>query len=108
LLKLIKWLFLIGFVGVLLAGGSYAAARFKVGRLVGPEPPLAGRTVEFAYRGVEGLPGRPRLWVFTYRTSQLPGLRSATIYVSATGKLVATLPADLEARLATWEQSQEP
>jgi hypothetical protein len=96
-LKLIKWLFLIGFVGVLLAGGSYAVARFKVGRLVGPQPPLAGRTVEFAYRGVEGLPGRPRLWVVT-----------ATIYVSPTGNLVATRPADLEARLAAWEQSQEP
>jgi len=107
-LKLIKWLFIIGFVGVLLTGGSYAAARFQVGRLVGPNPPLAGRAVEFAYRGVEGLPGRPRLWVFTYGSTRLPGIRSATIYVSPTGKLVGTRPADLEARLAAWEQSQEP
>ncbi len=108
MLKLIKWLFLIGFISVLLAGGSYAVARFKVGRLVGPQPPLTGRTVEFAYRGVEDLPGKPRLWVVTYRTSRLPGVRSVRIYVSPTGKLVATRPADLEARLEAWAESQEP
>lgn len=108
MLKLIKWLCLIGFVSVLLAGGSYAVARFKVGQIVGPAPPLAGRTVAFAYRGVENLPGRPRLWVVTYTISRLPGIRNVAIYVSPTGKLVATRPADLEARLAAWEQSQEP
>lgn len=106
--KLIKWLFLLAFVATLLSGASYAAARFRVGQMVGSTPPLSGRTIGFAFTGVENLSGKPRVWVFTYRSSELPGVRGAKVYVSPTGKLIATVPADLGRRIEAWEKSKEP
>lgn len=106
--KLIKWLLLVAFIGTLLSFGSYAAARLRAGQVVGPNLPLSGRTAQFAAKGVEDLPGKPRAWVFTYRSSQLPGISGARIFVSPTGKLIATRPADLARRIEAWEKAREP
>ena len=106
--RLIKWLIVLAMVGAALTAASYAGARFTAGRLLGPEPPLSGRTVQFVYKGVEQLPGKPRAWVFTYTQSSLPGVRSARIYVSPTGKLIAIRPRDLDRRLDAWAKAQEP
>lgn len=106
--RLIKWLIVLAMVGAGLAAASYAGARFTAGRMLGPQPPLSGRTVQFEYKGVEELPGKPRAWVFTYTRSQLPGVRSARIYVTPTGKLITTRPRDLDRRLDAWAKAQEP
>jgi hypothetical protein len=108
MIRLFKWLFVLAFVAGLAAAGSYAGARFTAGRLLGTEPPVSGRTIQFAYKGVETLPGKPRAWVFTYTQSRLPGVRTVTIYVSPTGKLITTRPRDLAARLDAWAKAQEP
>ena len=106
--KLIKWLFLLAFVGTLLSSASYAAARLRAGQVVGSNPPLSARTVGFAFKGVEDLTGNPRAWVVTYGSSQLPGVRGAKIFISPTGKLIGTVPADLARRIEAWEKSREP
>jgi hypothetical protein len=106
--KLIKWLFLLAFVGTLLSSASYAAARLRAGQIVGSNPPLSGRTVDFAFKGVEDLTGNPRAWVVTYRSSQLPGVRGAKVFISPTGKLIGTVPPDLGRRIEAWERSREP
>jgi hypothetical protein len=106
--RLLKWLVMLAAIAAMLGAASYAGARFTTGRLVGPTPPLSGREIRFEFKGVEELPGRPRAWVFTYGASRLPGVRSARIYVSPTGRLIATRPADLDLRLEAWEKAQQP
>ncbi len=106
--KYIKWLLTIAFIGTLLSTASYAAARFTVGKAIGSNPPLAGRTVEFAFGGVEDLSGNPRAWVIRYAVVRLPRVSQATFYVSPTGKLLAVRPADLERQLEAWEKSRQP
>ena len=106
--KYIKWLLTIAFIGVLLSTASYAAARVTVGKVIGPNPPLSGRSVKFAFEGAEDLSGNPRAWVINYSVVRLPRVSQATFYVSPTGKLLAVRPRDLERRIEAWERSQRP
>ena len=104
----IKRLIFVSFFVGILAVGSYAGARFQAGKVLGNKPPLGGRTVEFAFKGAEDLRGNPRVWIVTYTTSRLPGVRQAKIYVTPTGKVVATSPPNLDDLLDAWERSLEP
>ncbi len=107
--RMLRWLFLAAVAVGMLTAGSYAGARFTAGRLVGPHTPLAGRSVELALRNDgEELPGQPPAWVFTYRASRLPGVASAKIYVSPTGKLLGTAPVDLGRRVESYERTLMP
>jgi len=106
--KLFKLLLLVVVLGLVAYTVSYIGARATVGKLVGNEPPLSARTITFAYRGEPDLPGNPRVWVFQFGRTQLPGIRRATIYVSITGKIVSTRPQDLERRIDAYERSLEP
>jgi len=104
----IKRLFVVAFVVGILYAGSYAGARFQAGKFLGTESPMGGRTAKFEFKGAQDLPGTPRVWVFTYATSRIPGVRQATIYVSLSGNVVATKPENLEDILEAWEKSLEP
>jgi hypothetical protein len=106
--KLFKLLVALGFICGLLAAGSYAGARVTVGKFVGSPPPLAGQASSFSFAGVREAGDRHLIWVVDYKTSQLPGVRHATLYVSPMGEIVATKPADLSSRLIAWERSREP
>jgi len=111
--KFFKLLLLLVAVGGLLTFASYAGARFTAGKIVGSNPPLSNRTIYFQgwrppFEGVADLPGKPRAWVIEFGRTQLPGIRRATIYVSPTGKLIATVPRDLDTRIEAWERAQEP
>ncbi len=104
----IKRLLVLSFVVGILSAGSYAAARFGAGKMLGSHQPLGGRTFEFAFKGAEALDGNPRVWVFTYSTSRLPRVPRVKIYVTPTGKVVATEPSNLADLLEAWEKSLEP
>ena len=106
--KLFKLLVMLGFICGLLTAGSYAGALVTVGKFVGSSPPLAGKDLSFSFAGVAEAGDRPLVWVVDYNTSQLPGVRRATVYVSPMGDLIATIPADLNSRLTAWERSREP
>lgn len=112
--KLFKLLMVLAAIGGLLTAGSYAGARSTAGKVTGSNPPLSNRTIVFEgwrpprFEGVADLPGKPRAWVIRYGRTRLPGIRRAAIYVSPTGKLIATVPRDLEARIEAWERAQEP
>lgn len=112
--KLFNALLLLVAIGGLLTAGSYAGARFTAGKITGSNPPMSNRTIAFEgwrppeFAGVADLPGKPRAWVIRYGRTQLPGVRRVVIYVSPTGKLIATVPRDLEARIEAWERAQEP
>jgi len=90
------------------AAYSYLGARFTVGRMLGNDPPLAGRSIVFAYKGAPQLPGKQRVWVFTFTQSKLTGVDRAQIFVTFNGQVVATRPTDLDDRLAAWERTRLP
>ncbi len=106
--RVIKFLLIVILLALGFAAYSYLGARFTVGRMLGPEAPLSGRTIQFAYQGVPDLPGHPRVWVFTYTRSKLPGVTRAQIYVSFNGRIVTTRPRDLDQLLFAWEKTRLP
>jgi hypothetical protein len=106
--KLFKWLMVLAFVGLLLGLGSYAVAWLKVGSFIGPTKPLSSRSVSFAFQGVDELNGRRFVWVIKYSASRLPRVRQATFYVSPTGDMVATNPANLDRMIEAWEKTRLP
>ncbi len=106
--RIIKFLLIVIVLAVAFACYSYLGARFTVGRMLGPDAPLSGRTIQFAYKGTPLLPGNPRVWVFTYTRSKLPGVTRAQIFVSFNGQVITTRPRDLEQRLFAWEKTRLP
>ena len=106
--RLIKWVMMLTVLGGVLAGVSYVGARATAGQFVGSDSPLAGRTIRFAFAGIPSLETTPRAWVFTYGSTSLPGVERAQIIVSATGRLLATRPPDLERRLEQQARSWIP
>jgi hypothetical protein len=106
--RILRWLLVAALACGAFAVYSYLGARITAGKVVGPNPPLSGRTVTFHFDGVPELPGRPRAWVVSYRGSALPGVSGVRIYVSPTGQLLAMRPSDLDTRLAAWEKNRLP
>lgn len=103
-----RGLFLILVVVAALTGVSYAGARFTAGKLVGPGPTTLGPLKpRFAYAGVQNLPAKPRAWVMAYPDAQGFGRGGAEIYVSLTGDLLGTRPADLAERVEA-QRPKEP
>lgn len=99
--RLLWYLAILAFVGMLLVGASYAAAYSAVGTLLGAPPPKMGkRSTTLLWKGAPELVGHPRVWRFDFGPTLIPGARSVTIYVTPTGQLVRTIPENLPARLA--------
>ncbi len=91
--------FLLLIIGAALIGASYGGARLTAGKVVGPNPGLGSLTTEFAFKGIEVLPDRPRAWILAYPEAQEFGREGAEIYVSLTGDLLGTWPEDLAERM---------
>jgi hypothetical protein len=88
------------FIAALLAGASFAGAYTAVGSLLGSPPPEMGRqSTTFLWEGTPQIPGSPRVWLFTFGPTRIPGAPTVRIYVSPLGRVVRTEPADLEARV---------
>jgi hypothetical protein len=93
-------LFLLLVVVAALAGASYAGARFTAGKVTGPSPRgLGSSTAKFAFAGIPALRAKPRGWVISYPQASGFGRGGAEIYVSPTGRLLGTRPANLAERL---------
>lgn len=100
--------FLLLVVAAGLAGASYAGARFTAGRLMGPDASrFPSPTARFAFEGIKALPAKPRGWVLSYPSATEFGPQGATIYVSPSGTLLGTRPADLARRVEA-HQAAEP
>jgi len=106
--RLFKLLLILAFATGLLAGGSYASARFASGSILGPKTPVEGRSVRFAFEGVSSLQGSPRAWIFSYNRVRLTGVRRVEIVISLTGKVLSVTPGDLEQRLDAYRASLDP
>lgn len=104
---LIKFLALVALVAALAGGGSYAGAYFAQGKIVGVEDPLGQRTVQLHWQGYDSLPGKPKAWVFRFTGGKVPGVTSAVIIVSLSGKVLKTKPTDLHDRIDRWRDSRQ-
>ena len=93
-------LFLLLVIVAALAGASYAGARFTAGKVTGPNPRgLGSSSTRFAFDGIGAIRAKPRGWVISYPQASNFGRGGAEIYVSPTGRLLGTKPANLAERL---------
>ncbi len=106
--RLIKLIFVLAAIGAALAGMSYAGAGIRAANFVGSKAPVGNRQVKFYYKGVRGVPGRPKAWVVTYRSSRLPGAPTVQIIVSPMGRVLATRPPNLDRLVEAWEKRTLP
>ena len=99
--RLLWYLAIAACIGALLIGASYVAAYSAVGTMLGAPPPKMGkRSQELLWKGDPELPGRPRVWKFTFGPTMIPGARTVTIRIDLMGKVVQVDPSDLRGRLA--------
>jgi|tagenome__1003787_1003787.scaffolds.fasta_scaffold20912314_2 hypothetical protein len=103
-------LFLLLVIAAALAGASFAGARFTAGKVVGPNPQGIGPPASsFAYQGISALRAKPRGWIISYPHASEFGPSGAAIYVSPTGVLLGTRPANLaQVMEARRSSSNEP
>jgi hypothetical protein len=95
-----RTLFLLLVIVAALSGASYAGARFTAGKVIGPNPRgLGSSTARFAFDGIPGVRAKPRGWIISYPHATGLGRGGAEIYVSPTGRLLGTKPADLAERV---------
>lgn len=106
--RFFKWFAILAFLGLIATGISFMGMRLKVGQLIGDADfAFVQRSVRFAKDSIPGQ-GERYVWAVTWGAVRLPGIRTATVWVSPTGNVIATDPADLEARIAAYERSREP
>jgi hypothetical protein len=105
--RIIRGILWLTLLVVVLAGTSYIAARAKVAVFLGsPLPELGPRDIRFNFDGISQVAGNPRAWTFTYGPGQLPGTPQFQVFVSPTGRLVGTLPRDLQARIERFQNQR--
>lgn len=104
--KLFKYLIILAALTGLATGGSYAAAYFAQGEIVGVDDPLGPRQDKLWWQGYDSLPGKPRVWVFKFNGGTVPGVHTATIIVDLKGNVVLTKPADLHDRVERWRAAR--
>jgi hypothetical protein len=103
-----RGLFLLIVICAVLVAASYAGARATAGKLTGPDPAgLGSATTRFAFEGIPALRGKPRGWVVEYPAARAFGPAGAAIYVSPTGRLLGTRPANLAQQLEA-QRGDEP
>jgi len=97
---------MLGFVGAVALGISWIGAYTAVGKLLGAPPPQMGtqKTTIF-WKGAPHLRGHPRAWRFAFGPTRIPGAQQVEIYVSPTGNIITTEPADMEKRIEAFHHT---
>ena len=107
-MKFFKRLLMLAFVVGLLYGASYLGARARAGMVIGsPAPPMGPREQRFVWDGIRELSDHPRAWEITYTRASINQNRPAKIFVSPTGKVIGTVPRDLDRRIEAYRRSRE-
>jgi hypothetical protein len=102
--RLVKLLAMVALIAGAVYGSSYVGARTTAAKFLGPRAPnLGARTVQFAFDGVQQLPGHPRAWVVSYGPTSIPGAGTIRFYISPVGKILRVYPPDLEQRLEPYQ-----
>lgn len=106
--RVIKWTVVLAIVAGLLGTASYAGARFKVGQILGPDPPNMGqRTITLGYDVVPGTSKKQLVWTFSWSRTPWPGRGPIRIWVSATGDLLRMTPGNLDVLIEQYYKAKE-
>jgi hypothetical protein len=98
--RLIWLLFMLAIVAALVLGASWAIAYNTVGTLLGAPPPQMGsQKTAFLWQS------RPPAWRFAFGPTLIPGAPRVSIFVSPTGKIIRTEPADLASKLQAFRRT---
>ena len=98
--RLIGLILILALAAAFVVGGSWALAYNGVATLLGDPPPQMGtQTTTFLWDGLTQVEGAPRVWSFAFYPTLIPGAQSVRMYVTPTGRVVWTEPADLAARV---------
>src|SRR5881628_2410419 len=84
---------------VMAAFGAPCHSNAVANVLGSPPPEMGTQSTTLLWQGAPELSGHPRVWRFAFAPTRIPGAPSVRIYVTPLGHLVATQPADLEARV---------
>lgn len=106
--RFVKWLVVLVLVGGLLYGASYAGARFRVGEILGPQPPDMGlREIRLGYDSVPDMSGKRLVWTFSWSPTPWTGRRPVQIWVSPTGNVLRIWPPNLESLIDRYYRAKE-
>ena len=104
--RLFWFLLMAAFVALLLAGVSWALAYNSIGTLLGAPPPQMGtQSTSIRWHGLSQIREHPPVWRFAFAPTRIPGASAVRIYVDPLGHIVATEPADLEAKLQAFRRT---
>ena len=104
--RLIQLILLLALCAAVVAGASWAIALHRVDVLLGDPPPQMGnQTTTFLWDGMPQVEGQPRVWLFAFAPTRIPGASSVRIYITPLGQLVQTEPADLAARVKVFHST---
>jgi hypothetical protein len=59
----------------------------------------------FLWDGMPQVEGHPRVWLFAFGPTVIPGAKTVRIYVTAIGRVVQTEPSDLAARVKVFHST---
>ena len=104
--RLVWFLLIAAFVAALVMGASWALAYNSVGTLLGAPPPQMGtQSTSIRWHGMSHLREQPPVWRFAFAPTRIPGASAVRIYVNPWGRIVATEPVDLEAKLRAFRRT---
>ena len=103
--RLFWFLLIAAFVALLVTGASWAIAYNSVGTLLGAPPPQMGtQSTSIRWHGLSHLREQPPVWSFAFAPTRIPGASAVRIYVNPWGRIVATEPTDLDAKLRAFRR----
>ena len=106
--RILKWTVILVMVAGLLTAGSYAAARFRVGQILGPEPPNMGqRTITLGFDSIPGASKKRFVWSFSWSPTPWTGRRPVRIWVTLSGEVLRTDPRNLDALVEQYYKAKE-
>lgn len=106
--RFFKWFAIAAFFAMIATAISYAGMRLKVGQLIGDaNHEFVQRHITFAKDSIPGV-GERWAWMVTWGAVRIPATRSAKVWVSPSGGILATEPANLEDRIEAYLRSRDP
>jgi hypothetical protein len=104
--RLFWFLLMAAFVGLIVAGISWALAYNSIGTLLGAPPPQMGtQHTSIQWYGLSEVQERPPEWRFDFAPTRIPGATTVRIYLNPLGKVTHTEPPDLEAKLQAFRRT---
>lgn len=103
---LVRFVVVCALCAAVIAGASWGVALHRVDVLLGDPPPKMGtQKTTFLWDGMPQVAGHPRVWLFAFGPTVIPGAQTVRIYVTPIGRVVQTEPSDLAGRVKVFHST---